>query len=63
MSEIITARCACGWETTGPEADVVAATIEHGRRLHNMEATSEQVLPAAVRTDDGAEPRERDRAS
>jgi hypothetical protein len=25
-------RCACGWESTGPEADVIAATLDHGRR-------------------------------
>jgi predicted small metal-binding protein len=45
----LTVRCACGWETTGTEADVVAATIEHGRRLHNMEATPGDVLAMAVR--------------
>jgi predicted small metal-binding protein len=39
-----TNRCACGWEVTGPEDVVVDATIEHGRRIHNMEATREQVL-------------------
>ena len=53
--ETLTVRCACGWETTGVEADVVPATIEHGRRLHNMEATPGQVLAMAVRTD-AAEP-------
>lgn len=41
-----TNRCACGWEVTGPEDVVVDATIEHGRRIHNMEATREQVLAA-----------------
>lgn len=46
---ILTVRCVCGWETTGTEADVVPATIEHGSRLHNMEATTEQVLAMAVR--------------
>ena len=46
--ETLTVRCACGWETTGTEADVVPATIEHGRRLHNMEATPEQVLAMAA---------------
>ena len=50
--EALTVRCACGWETTGLETDVVAATIEHGRRLHNMEATPEQVLAMAVRPAD-----------
>jgi predicted small metal-binding protein len=41
-----TNRCACGWEVTGSEDEVVAATIDHGRRLHNMEATREQVVAA-----------------
>jgi predicted small metal-binding protein len=41
-------RCACGWETTGTEDAVVAATQEHGRRLHNMQATREDVLAMAV---------------
>jgi predicted small metal-binding protein len=43
----IRTRCACGWERTGPIDEVVAATIEHGTRLHNMTATREQVLAAA----------------
>ena len=37
-------RCACGWEVTGEEDEVVRATQEHGQRLHNMRATREQVL-------------------
>jgi predicted small metal-binding protein len=41
-----TNRCACGWEVTGSEDEVVDATIDHGRRIHNMEATREQVLGA-----------------
>lgn len=44
----ITVRCACGWESTGAEDEVVAATIDHGRRLHNMEATRDDVLAMAV---------------
>ena len=39
-------RCACGWEVSGPADAVVDATIEHGRRIHNMEATRDQVLAA-----------------
>ena len=46
--ETITVRCVCGWETTGPEDDVVAATVEHGRRLHNMTPTRDEVLAMAV---------------
>ena len=43
---IITVRCVCGWETSGTETDVVAATAEHGRRLHNMTPTRDEVLKA-----------------
>ena len=39
-----TNRCACGWENTGSMDTVVDATIDHGRRIHNMEATREQVV-------------------
>ena len=40
----VTNRCACGWEVSGSEDVVVDATIDHGRRIHNMEATRDQVL-------------------
>lgn len=53
-----TNRCACGWEVTGPLDDVVDATIDHGRRIHNMEATREQVIAAVTgmpTSDDAAE--------
>ena len=39
-----TNRCACGWEITGSEDEVVDATIDHGRRIHNMAATRDEVL-------------------
>jgi predicted small metal-binding protein len=41
-----TNRCACGWEVIGTEDEVVDATIDHGRRIHNMEATRDQVMAA-----------------
>jgi predicted small metal-binding protein len=41
-----TNRCACGWEFRGTEDEVVDATIDHGRRIHNMEATRGEVLAA-----------------
>jgi hypothetical protein len=41
-----TNRCACGWEFRGTRDAVVDATIEHGRRIHNMEATRDEVLTA-----------------
>lgn len=39
--------CACGWETSGPEDEVVAAAQDHGRRVHNMETSREEVLALA----------------
>jgi predicted small metal-binding protein len=53
-----TNRCACGWEVSGPLDTVVDATIDHGRRIHNMEATREQVVAAVTgppAADDAAE--------
>ena len=45
MSEsVMTARCACGWEVTAPEDEVVTATQEHGEQVHNMVATRDEVL-------------------
>ena len=39
--------CDCGWETEGPETELVEAAQEHGRKLHNMELTAEQALAMA----------------
>jgi len=44
-------RCACGWETTGTEDEVVTATSEHGERVHNMRATRAEILAMALPTD------------
>ena len=56
-----TARCACGWESTGLIEVVVTETIDHGQRVHNMIATREEVLarlgggdPVGAPADDGA---------
>ena len=43
-----TNRCACGWQVTGPLDDVVDATIDHGRRIHNMEASRDEVIAALM---------------
>jgi predicted small metal-binding protein len=51
----IRTRCACGWESSGPVDEVVASTIEHGRRIHNMLGTREQVLERAEVLDPGDE--------
>lgn len=36
-------RCACGWETTGTLDELVVAASEHGRRVHNMTPTRDEV--------------------
>jgi predicted small metal-binding protein len=54
-----TNRCACGWEVTGSLDDVVDATIDHGLRIHNMEATRDQIIAALL----GPDPSEETRAS
>lgn len=48
-------RCACGWEARGPEEVVVPATQDHGRRVHNMDATPAEVLAMAVAVEPPAE--------
>ncbi len=44
--------CVCGWEASGPEDDVVSATQDHGREVHNMETSREQVLAMAAPAED-----------
>ena len=39
--------CECGLEIRGETDDVVARTQEHGRTVHNMDVTREQVLAMA----------------
>jgi hypothetical protein len=48
MEASIRVRCVCGWEVVGPEDKVIASTQDHGRRIHNMDSTREQVLAMAV---------------
>lgn len=52
----ISVRCACGWEWAGDVEAVVAATQDHGRRIHNMSATRDDVLAMAVSPGDASEP-------
>ena len=47
-NEVVRIRCECGWETSGTEDEVVTATKQHGKSLHNMDPTREQVLAMAV---------------
>jgi hypothetical protein len=43
--------CACGWETSGTEDEVVDATRDHGRALHNMEVDRDGAMAMAVPLD------------
>ncbi len=51
-----TISCACGWTVEGEEDEIVQATQEHGRRLHNMEVTRDQAMAmASPSVDDDAD--------
>lgn len=39
--------CACGWEASGTEDEVVTAAQTHGRDLHNMDVTHDQAMAMA----------------
>ena len=39
--------CDCGWSFRGPEDEVVAATIAHGKSVHQIDLTREQARDAA----------------
>jgi predicted small metal-binding protein len=41
-------RCACGWEVSGTEDEIIAAATEHGAAVHNMTPTREEVLAMVV---------------
>jgi predicted small metal-binding protein len=47
-------RCACGWEASGTEDELIVAATEHGERVHNMRPTRDEVLAMVVT--DGAKP-------
>ena len=50
-SEPLRLRCACGWETSGSEEELIRATEDHGRRVHNMLPTREEILAMIVTAD------------
>jgi predicted small metal-binding protein len=37
-------ECDCGWSCRGSEEEIIAACTEHGRAVHGLELTREQVL-------------------
>ena len=62
MGQQLRTRCVCGWESTGSEDEVVAATLDHGRKVHNMGGTREDVLARAERVPAPADARADHRA-
>lgn len=52
MEKVMRLRCACGWETSGTEQELIEATQEHGRRIHNMLPTREEVLAMVIADDE-----------
>ena len=39
--------CDCGWSARGTEEELVAAAQQHGREIHDMVPTREQILAVA----------------
>jgi predicted small metal-binding protein len=48
-------ECDCGWSCRGKEEEVVAACVEHGREVHGMELSRDQVLAVAQHVDGEAD--------
>ena len=48
--------CDCGWQAHGTEDELVSAAQQHGRDVHDMIPTREQVLATARPT--GTQPAE-----
>ena len=40
--------CQCGWRVRGVKEEVIKAVQEHGRSVHGLETTEEEVMTLAV---------------
>jgi len=40
--------CLCGWQCRGTEDEVVEQVIAHGRDVHGVESTRDEILAIAV---------------
>ena len=40
--------CLCGWRTRGSRDEVIRAVQEHGRSVHGLETSEEEVMALAV---------------
>lgn len=38
------ATCECGWSATGTEEELIPLVQQHGREVHGLEVTPEQVV-------------------
>jgi len=47
--------CLCGWQCRGTEDEVVEQVIAHGRAVHGVESTREEILAIAVDVPFGGE--------
>jgi hypothetical protein len=48
MESLKRVSCVCGQEWRGTDAEIIAAVQQHGRDVHNMDATADEVLAMAV---------------
>ena len=53
MEAVKIVTCACGQRWRGPVSELIPLVQRHGRDVHNMPVTPEQVLAMAVDTDTG----------
>ncbi|MCI0347189.1 MAG: DUF1059 domain-containing protein [Chloroflexi bacterium] len=44
------ATCICGWHVRGTEDEIVVQVQAHGREVHGIESTREEILALAVDT-------------
>lgn len=44
-------ECDCGWSCRGEEEEIVVACAEHGREVHGLELSREQILAVAQRVE------------
>lgn len=44
-------ECDCGWSFSGEEEEIVVACADHGRQVHGLELSREQILAVAQRVE------------
>jgi hypothetical protein len=55
VEAVLIVTCACGLQWRGTEAELVPLVQQHGREVHNMESTVQQVMAMAVPADTPSE--------